>query len=321
MNELQLVGYTADLRHLVFADAAGTSRYKVPVDEDLVATLTEVLQLAEPGRAATPLADEAAIGRALPDESDNGPARTAPGVGPLAAAAVAKAARARPAAADEAAAVAHGDNGAERPSSRLSPRQLQALLRAGLDVRTVARRAETDEAWVRRWLPPIEAEQRKVRQAVERCRISKPRLGPSGKLVGEALRENLAAKGLDLDGETVEWRVARREEEPYWTVTLRYRSRGRPQRATWHYHPERGELEPRDRLATEIAWVAPASARRRARKATGAKSAKSAKSTKTTKSTSKKAAKSAAAKKKSASKRSTSAKKGAAKKSGAKKRR
>lgn len=262
MNGLQLVGYTADLEYLVFDDAAagGSTRHRVPIDEDLLATLREITELLGPQDARRGRAAGASKGQVVepapePSSQESAPKEDAPppalaGVGVL-----------QTLSGTAGSAATNGDGREPKqsrtPKSVLSPREIQALLRAGVPPRTVARQAETDEAWVVRWLAPIEAERRRVLEAVRAARVSKARLGPSGDLLGDAVEANLLAKGVQPTADTVEWIVTRREGDPAWTVTLRYRSRGRAQRAVWRFDPEKRELDPRGALAVELAWTRP----------------------------------------------------------------
>jgi hypothetical protein len=287
VNELQLVGYTADLKHLVFSDVIDGARFKVPVDDDLVATLSEVLQLVDPDRDpfqpapaepepqpdiwGRPDAPAPARSGLFDDDDDddfglaaetaearrnNGRKRGAKaGEGALAA----FAASAEPAPRGGSGRAGQGAAAEDdRPAaSKLSPREIQALLRSGMTPRQVARRAESNEAWVARWLAPIEAERRLVLEAVEQARVNKARLGESRDLLGEAVRKNLAEKGLRPDDDTVEWNASKREGDSHWIVSLTYRSRGRKQRAIWHFNPDTGDLDCRNALAVDVAWTRP----------------------------------------------------------------
>lgn len=241
MNELQLVGYTADLTHLVFKGARESDRFRVRLDDDLVSTVEEVLGLSNRSTTLSPPAPPPPAAKASSGSRARGPA---PGTGTLAAVGVL--ARAALPGADEA---------APTRESKLSPREIQALLRAGKTPAQVAQLAGTHEELVQRWLPPIEAEREQVLIGVRRARLSKARLGPSRDLVGDAVRRNLAAKGVSLDDEDTRWLVSRRDGDDLWKVELRYRTRGRVQRARYRYDPETGTLDPRNDLATEIAWV------------------------------------------------------------------
>jgi hypothetical protein len=245
LNELQLVGYTADLQHLVLSDAAGASRFRVPVDDDFLATVEEVVGLARPESSFLQPATEppsTVPEPAAPLE----PEGLAPGEGALAASGLLA----------QRAVVASDAEAEQQRGSKLSPREIQALLRAGKTPAAVAKLAGTDEALILRWLPPIEAERDQVLQGVWRQRVSKARLGPSHDLLGEAVRRNLSAKSVQPE-EEARWTVARRDGDDVWSVELRYRSRGRAQRALWRYDPETDHLDPRNDLATEIAWTRP----------------------------------------------------------------
>ncbi|HVM14130.1 MAG TPA: septation protein SepH [Egibacteraceae bacterium] len=271
MRELQLVGYTADLHHLVFTDSSeGGARFKAAIDEEFVATLTEVLELVDPdsvplGALVTGTTGAAEAGPRQPgpdpgtdDVGDGQDASAQPGEpteprgqGPLAGMAAAQA----PIEPENGEVVAN--TSLRSRASKLAPREIQALLRAGQGVRSVAKEAETDEQWVQRWLPPIEAERDQVLQAVWSSFVAKSRLGLSADPVGEAVEKNLAAKGVHEDDPSLEWMASRREGDPHWRVVLRYRSRGRAQRAVWHFNPDTGELDPRNDLAVDVAWTRP----------------------------------------------------------------
>lgn len=255
MDELQLIGYTADLQHLVFCDARqGTTRFKVAVDDDLFATMLEVLGRLDPERAdqlldrPTPTPVPPPAPAPTRDGAHSNGHHHRRGRGALAGLAVA--ALVAPETPEAVAPVT-----AQRPMSMLSPRQIQSLLRAGKTVKAVAKLAECDEAWVQRWLVPIEAERSKVIEAAQRGRLTKARLGPSRDPLGEAVRRNLRTKGVDPSDESVEWTAARRDGDSEWTVTVRYRSRGRPQQAVWGFDPDTDEVTARNPLAAEIAWT------------------------------------------------------------------
>jgi hypothetical protein len=252
LNELQLVGYTADLQNLVLSDAAGASRFRVPLDDDFLATVEEVVGLARPDltfsvSAQAPEPEPAPAPQPAPAPEPLEPPGPRPGEGALAASGL----LAQRKAADD------DSEAAQQRGSRLSPREIQALLRAGKTTRAVAKLAGTEESLILRWLPPIEAERDQVLQAVWRQRLSKARLGASRDQVGEAVRRNLAAKGVRPDDDEVRWSVARRNGDDLWTVELRYRSRGKAQRALWRYDTESKTLEARNDLAAEIAWTRP----------------------------------------------------------------
>lgn len=276
METLQLVGYTADLRYLVFSDASrGGAQLRVPVDDDLIGTFDEIVDLLRPPRRAeappiapvaqptpapAPPVAEAPDEPATPPEPEPEPEpdeveepeeidlRPRPGKGVLAGLAIISA-----------------TPPAELPSevvrprqSELSPREIQARLRAGADPRAIAREAGTTAAWVERWLPPIEAEREQVEAAVRGSVISRRRLGESADPVGQAVRTNLEARGLDPDDpDAVRWQTVRREGDSYWSVSVRFRHRGKLQRALYRWDVDEAALDPRNDLALDLGFTRP----------------------------------------------------------------
>lgn len=293
MIELRLIGYTADLGHLVVSAGDPAVRYKVPVDADLLATVGEVLDLESVERREALLR---VLGPRVPAT-----ARTAAGVvqrgsEPLAARGVAAAARPPGAAAGDDGSAAEGAApappsvavgapagtaapdvalpAADEPpprGSRLTPAEIQRLLRAGASPESVAARADADLGWVLRWYRPIAAEQEQVVRGVQRSRQAKARLGDSRDLVGDAVRSNLLALGVDPeDPAQVRWVAARRDGQPVWTVQLRFRAGGKAQTARWRYDPDNGEAAPTNDLAFDLGWTRPVRAADGRRRAAGA---------------------------------------------------
>jgi hypothetical protein len=142
---------------------------------------------------------------------------------------------------------------AQRRGSRLSPREIQSLLRAGKSASVVARAADVDEAWVLRWLPPIEAERERIIARARAATVVKRRLGGSGKALGAAVDAGLAARGVDPG--TIDWTAVRRDGDPHWVVSVGYHSRGKQRRAQWRYDPETGDVQPHDQVAMDLSWT------------------------------------------------------------------
>ena len=188
--------------------------------------------------------------------------------------------------------------------SRLSPREIQALLRMGRTPAAVAKQAGVEESWVQRWLPPIEAERARIIAAARSARIDKARKGVSADTLGDAVDRHLAAK----KAEDVDWSATRRDGHPYWMVAVRYRSRGKARRARWRFDPDTREIEPEDVASGDLAWTPRPGTRDVASRTTSSSKRGGAKKKATTrKATKKTAAKSSTAKK-------TAAKNSAAKK-------
>lgn len=258
MDELHIVGHTADRCYLIVARADDGSRFSLPVDSELV-TLVEDLT-GEPLGNGPAGADDEAIGgdEADPPEADP-PEADASGAGPDGLAGLGVVVADPPVPAQqgqgrvESARAGDADEAANGSVSRLPPREIQARLRAGHSVGSVAKAAGTSTERIQPWLRAVEGEREQVLAAWRTARLSRSRLGPSHDLLGDAVRLNLRAKGVDPDAAT--WKVRRTDGQAYWTVELRYTSRGRTQRALYRYYPERAEVEPRNEVAEKIGWT------------------------------------------------------------------
>jgi len=157
--------------------------------------------------------------------------------------------------------VENGDQ-RRRPQSSLTPREMQARLRAGSTLAEVARDAGIDEAWVEPFAVPILAERAEVVSRARQMTLSKARLGESAEPLGAAVRWNLAGKGLGLPQDTFDaawtaWNVANGS----WIVRFSYMSRRRTQSAEWEVDLRAREVVARNRLASELGYVEPASRR------------------------------------------------------------
>ncbi len=134
------------------------------------------------------------------------------------------------------------------PESGLTPREIQARIRAGKTIADVAGEAGVDEEWVERFAVPIIAEQQRVVDRVRGVQYGKPRLGLSSQPLGVAVAWNLLDKGVTLGDEEFEraW-SAFQQRDGSWTVRFA------------------DELVARNRLASELAYVEPGRRRRRRR--------------------------------------------------------
>lgn len=247
MQPLDLVGYTADLRSLVLTSPDTGERFRMPVDHRLLTTLVEVLIEADDGgieliRGILP------TGAGTSADATGEDADAVDGDAPTAAAALLSLGR-----------VATGQPRA-RPdgaASRLTPSEIQRMLRAGRSPESVAEQAGVDLDWVVRWYQPIAAEQGKVITSVRGGRQERDGFGRSDELIGDAVRINLMDRGVDADDDKVLWTAARPEGRPYWTVTLRFTEGERTRKATWRYDIGTGRVTPRDDLAVDLGWTKP----------------------------------------------------------------
>lgn len=213
MARLHLVGFTTDLKNLVFATRKGakSGTFLVSIDGRLRRTLEEVSRLEEESKHEQKASMEAEK---------------------------------------------------KIPPSKLTPKEIQGLLRKGRSPQDIAKLAETDIAWIERFSPPILAEMAGVVDAVRRGTITKQRLGPSPMRIGEAIEANLVKRKVALDPEEFEdsWRA--RKRSGYWEVSFRYVSRGLKKTANFAYDPETQEVRPLNATATEIGWRPPGSSKR-----------------------------------------------------------
>lgn len=156
-----------------------------------------------------------------------------------------------------------------RPESRLTPREMQARLRAGQSVAQVARTAAVDEEWVDRFAAPILAEQARVLETAMALPMTGGRHGPSALSLADSVRVNLHDRGVVPPPEPEGWSVHNLGEGG-WSVRFEYVSRRRRQVAEWDLDMEARELTPGNRLAGEIGHVS--SPRRRVPAAVAASS-------------------------------------------------
>lgn len=113
----------------------------------------------------------------------------------------------------------------------LTPREIQARLRAGQSVDEVATEAGADPSWVERFAAPVLAEQANiVGQATQL-----PVITESGDMaalpLAEAVAANLADRGIAATDPADGWSAYRLGSS--WRVRYTFRQRGRPAQAEW----------------------------------------------------------------------------------------
>jgi DUF3071 family protein len=215
MVKLHLVGFSSDLKSLVFSTRRGakSGSYTVDVNPRLKRTLEEI----ESRQAES---DEAGAQESKPASARRRsflPEKPPP------------------------------------PPSKISPKEIQALLREGKTPDEVARIAEAEVSWIERFTSPIIAERAVVVDIVKAARISRMRRGLSSMPVGEAILANLADKKVRLSPEEFDggWTAIRREGQ--WEVTFAYTSRGRDMDAAFVVDHER-TVRALDPQASALGW-------------------------------------------------------------------
>lgn len=231
MQQLHTVGVTPDLKGLVLSARKGSKSgaYTVEVDDALLAHVDQLVQQrhSSNGSAAGPSSG-------LKEQAP----RPATGSG--------------------------GSSG--RRESLLTPREIQARIRAGYLVAEVAAEAGVDIDWVERFAGPILAEQSQVLERALAMKYVAPRRGSSDLPLGESVAFVCSSKGVNITGDHFEraWSAYQLRDNNTWVVRFSYTSRRRPQHADWQVDLRGGSLEALNRPATEFGFVAKGQARRRA---------------------------------------------------------
>jgi hypothetical protein len=142
--------------------------------------------------------------------------------------------------------------------SRLTPAEIQALIRSGRGIRAVAKTAGTPVDWVRYLAEPIQEERRGIVRQMLTRRQERARLGLSALTIGDAILENLRSRGLRA-AETVmeEGFTAFRPDGREWRVRLVFQHRGRRYTASWSFDAQTRQVTPLNSLATSLGWRRP----------------------------------------------------------------
>jgi hypothetical protein len=219
MARLYLLGFTQDLKGLVFGTRSDAKKatYWVPVDDEF-ADAVRKLQRAQ--RVGRPSASKG--GRS----EGEGSKTLVPAVGRSPA------------------------------GGGMSAREIQQLLRAGRSVKSVAEVAETPLAWVERLAEPVAEERLGVVRLAQRAYLNRPRLGRSGRPVGEAVVLNLAERKATpetMDSLDDSW-DARITKAGTWKVSLRFHHRGKRRSADWDFRKSTREISARNQLANQLGW-------------------------------------------------------------------
>ncbi len=142
--------------------------------------------------------------------------------------------------------------GLEIPANaKLTPAEIQAELRKGRSVKAVAKDAGTDQAWVRRWLEPIQAEQARVVEQARRLAVARNGQ-PSALPLEEAVELRLLRRNVDPT--STSWDAVRRADGT-WRISCRFEEKGRNRTASWVWTRGEERLRPASELAREIGWV------------------------------------------------------------------
>ena len=156
--------------------------------------------------------------------------------------------------AEAAEAEAAAEAAAPKPAaeSKLSPREIQARLRAGHTPERIARAAGVPVDRVTRFQGPVLSERAVVLDDVRNATLSRARRGESASPLGVSVTANLSAKGLTATPD--DWSAYRRADGA-WVVGLTVVSRGKPRRAEWCWVPSTKTLTALDTFASTLGYV------------------------------------------------------------------
>ena len=131
----------------------------------------------------------------------------------------------------------------------LTPREVQALVRSGLDTDEVAQRSGWPVAKVEVFAAPVLAERAHVAGRAGEVRMRRPGDSSGGERLRARVERRLAARGVAAAD--VEW-DAGRDEEGVWRVLVNFVAGGRERRAGWRYIPRDELVEAED---DEARWL------------------------------------------------------------------
>jgi len=150
--------------------------------------------------------------------------------------------------------------------SKLTIKEIQALLREGRSVASVAKKAGVDESWVERFEGPIVWERDGIARRAQRATLVRSRRGPSEHTLGESVALNLRRRGVVMTEEQFRdaWDPVK-ERSGSWRIRLSFAGRGRVRTAEWRFDPEGSEVVAINDLANEVGWIEPRRRRRSSR--------------------------------------------------------
>jgi hypothetical protein len=139
-----------------------------------------------------------------------------------------------------------------KAESRLSPREIQARLRAGHTPERIARAAGVPVDRVTRFQGPVLSERALVLDAARDATLARARRGPSAAPLGASVTANLSAKGLTAAPE--DWTAFRRADGA-WVVALTVAGKTKARRAEWCWVPATRSLTALDAYAALLGYV------------------------------------------------------------------
>jgi hypothetical protein len=149
------------------------------------------------------------------------------------------------------------DDDDEHRESELSPKEIQARLRAGDSVEQVAKAARIPVARIMIYATPVISERERIIDQARAAKLHRPRGPESTSSLGNAVTKRLT-EVAGLRPETVEW-TARRREDAAWTISLTFIARGGTRTASWLWRPNGRELTAFNQLGSRMGTLETAS--------------------------------------------------------------
>ncbi|WP_298891208.1 septation protein SepH [uncultured Serinicoccus sp.] len=123
--------------------------------------------------------------------------------------------------------------GGGRAGRSVTPRDVQAMIRAGQPAEDVAGSTGWELERVRRFEGPVVAEREHVVGLAQRAPVRASGRTDGSHTLERRVRERLQSRGVDLTA--VSWDAARGEAHEPWTVIVAFMAGGRERRGAWHY--------------------------------------------------------------------------------------
>jgi hypothetical protein len=142
---------------------------------------------------------------------------------------------------------------AEAPAVELSPKEIQARLRAGESAESIARKAGVAITRVERFAGPVSGEMARMIDAARDQKLVR-RSGPSQVALGKAVDAQV--------GEAEATWTTLREEDGRWRVSVAWTARNRRRTGAWFFDPHSNELTAADPASATLGHVAEPTAKR-----------------------------------------------------------
>lgn len=141
-------------------------------------------------------------------------------------------------------------------ASAVTPKEIQARLRAGESAEAIAKDAGVAVARVERFSGPVFSERSRIINELRNATMVRGRRGPSAVPLGAAVDEQLAR----APEESVLWSALRREDG-IWHVEVSYVLRGRAKKARWLFDRADGSIRPVDNPSAALGHLEKAPAK------------------------------------------------------------